>query len=186
MNYDRVKNLTAAVLCGSFVLGAAAGTALAASAGAGETARAAVGLFAAGGASPVRAWAGCLLPVTAAAAAGLTVYCRAVVPALFFARGLSVSYAAAAVSGAVGGGRGALAALAALGPKDLLLTAALLTLCLDAYAKTLAGRRAPEGELFYAPDAAFLVRSAAALALSAGAALCSILLSPRLAAGALF
>lgn len=188
MNYERIKRMTAALLCGSFAVGAAAGAAAAGAAG-GES-RAVLGMAVAQYAekvsvNTVRAWAGCLAPVTAAIAAGMTVYCRAVYPLIFFVRGLASAYAVSAVYAALGRGTGFAAALAIFAPKNALLLAGLLILCMDAYAKTLAGLRCPEGEQFYVPDASFLKRTAVCLLLAAGAALCVIYVSPWLAAAIL-
>lgn len=188
MNYDRIKRMTAALLCGSFVIGAAAGAAAAGVVG--EETREALGAAVleyarTGSVGEVRAWAGCLAPVTAAIAAGMTVYCRAVYPLIFFLRGMTSAYAVAAVYGALGRGSGLAAALGIFGPKNALLLAGLLTLCLDAYAKTLAGKRRPEGEQCYAPDAAFVKRSVVSVLLAAGAALCAVYVSPWLAAAIL-
>ena len=180
-DYGRVKKLTAFVLCGSFALGIIAGVMCAKMLGAeyrGGLGTEAVLRVASGDVSVFCAVAGCMWPVFAAAAAGLTVYCRGVFPFLFFWRGASLAYGVSVIYGGFSGVRGPLIALGLIAPKNLLIAAGLLVLCMDAYAKTLGGKRIPEGEQCYVPDGAFYRRSAVAFLLALCAAGCTYHLGP--------
>ena len=168
-------------MCGSFVLGAFAGVACARLLGteilasfAGE----ALARISMGGISPLRAVAACLWPAVAAISAGLTVYCRAVYPLLFFCRGAGFAYGVSAVCSCFEGAKGIVLALGIVAPKNLLLGAGLLILCMDSFAKTMGGKRKPEGEQCYVPDSAFYKRSVAAFLLAVCAAGCLVHLSP--------
>ena len=181
MRYDGIKKLTAFVLCGSFVLGAFAGVVCAEiqeKESLAAFADAALIRISNGGISPLRAVAACMWPIMAAISAGLTVYCRAVYPLLFFARGAGFAYGVFAVVSCFKGAKGVFLALGLIAPKNLLLGAGLLILCMDSFAKTLGGKRKPEGEQCYVPDGAFYKRSAAAFLCAAGAAGCLVYLSP--------
>lgn len=173
LRYDRVKKLTAVILCGSFVIGVFAGVFCARLIGTGLLAALSEEVFAriaTGGVSPLRAVAACLWPVLAAVSAGMTVYCRAVYPMLFFGRGVSFAYGVAAVCSCFDGAKGVVISLGLVAPKNLLLGAGLMVLCMDSFAKTLGGKRKPEGEQCYVPDSAFYKRSAAAFLLAVMAA----------------
>ena len=180
-NYDRVKKITAIVLCGSFALGTVAGVLCADVLGAeyrAELGKEIVSRVAGEGVSYSAVVLGCLWPVFAAVAAGLTVYCRGVYPLLFFSRGVSFSYGVSVVYAGFSGIEGPVVALGLIAPKNLLLASGLLVLCMDAYAKTLGGKRSPRGEQCYAPDPAFYKRSVAAFLLALCAAGCAVHLSP--------
>lgn len=170
------------MLCSGFGLGAAAGIFLVGlldRSAAAELGRSVIEGFSSGGVSPWVAVLGCLGPALGAVAAGLTVYCRAVHPLIFFGRGLGTAYAVSAVYCASPDLEGIVAVLGIFGPRTVLMMAGLTVLCMDSYAKTLGGHRMPEGEQCYAPDKAFVVRSAVCVAFAAAAALCVIYLSPR-------
>ena len=181
LRYDRVKKLTAVILCGSFVFGVFAGVACARLIGTeflGALSEEVFARIAMGAVSPFRAVAACLWPVLAAVSAGLTVYCRAVYPLLFFGRGVGFAYGVAAACSCFEGTKGIAVALGLIAPKNLLLGAGLLVLCMDSFAKTLGGKRKPEGEQCYVPDGAFYKRAVAAFFLSAMAAGYLVHLSP--------
>ncbi len=173
MGYERVKRITAAVLCSGFVLGAVAGVICAGMLPGGalaELGKNAVLGISGGQISLLRSVSGCCWPVFAAIAAGLTVYCRGVYPALFFVRGFAAAYSISAVYSVFQPEKSCVLALCVLGIKNLLLLAGLSLLCMDAYAKTLAGRRAPEGEQCYKPDRAFVKRAIISIFFAACAA----------------
>ncbi|MBQ8898971.1 MAG: hypothetical protein IJY86_10975 [Clostridia bacterium] len=173
MDYERIKKITVVLLCAFFVLGTGAGVFLADVQGPNAVEF--------GEVRPAIAVLGCFGPVFAAISAGLTVYCRAAYPVIFFCRGLGAAYSVSVIYGADTTARGLLRALGIIGPRTALLLCGLAVLCMDAYAKTLGGKRKPEGEQCYAPDKAFVRRSLICVCFAAAAALCVIYLSPRVA-----
>lgn len=173
MDYERIKKITVVLLCAFFVLGTVAGVFLA------DVQMPDAAAFCE--VRPVFAVLGCLGPVFAAIASGLTVYCRAAYPVIFFCRGLGAAYSVSVIYGADPTARGLLRALGMIGPRTVLLLCGLTVLCMDAYAKTLGGKRKPEGEQCYVPDKAFVRRSVICVCFAAAAALCVIYLSPRVA-----
>ena len=168
-------------MCGSFVLGVFIGVACAKTQGSEILSAFTLAVFdriSRGEISYIRAVAACLWQVFAAASAGLTVYCRAAYPLLFFGRGVGFAYGVAAVFSCFKGTKGVLLALGVVAPKNLLLGAGLLLLCMDSFAKTLGGKRAPQGEQCYVPDSAFYKRSVVALVLALFAAGSLVHLAP--------